>query len=128
MLKQVHAKGNWRSRHAATHPAREHARLATLAVLGRLEAPRWKRAKFRHYFYWHDARGRDPANALAACKAIHDGIADAGIVENDRGAFPSIEVWEIDRDNPRLVICCEEMEAPTSTPHPSPLRRPRRAE
>lgn len=109
MLRQVHAKGNWRARHSATHPARGAARLAALAALGRREAPRWKRAKFRHYFYWGDARHRDPSNALAACKAIQDGIADAGVVENDRGVFPSIEAWEIDRESPRLVIVIEEM-------------------
>ncbi len=109
MLAQVHAKGNWRARYSATHPARVAARMLATNALGRRDNPRWKRARFSYRFYWGDRRRRDPSNALAACKAIQDGIADAGIVEDDRGVFPSIDGWELGSDEPRLVVVCEEL-------------------
>ena len=109
MMKHVHAKGHWRARYAATHPARRGAYLCAVAALGRSEPPRWKRARFVYNFYWGDARSRDPSNALAACKAYQDGLADAGIVEDDRGVFPAVGAWEIDRERPRLEIVCEEV-------------------
>lgn len=79
--------------------------LAIRAYYGSL-APRWDRARVRTTYYVRDKRGmkRDADNALASLKAAFDGIAEAGVVENDRVFEYAPVEFAIDRDDPRVDI------------------------
>jgi hypothetical protein len=77
------------------------------------QPPRWKSASIRATFYVRDKRGllADQDGRISSLKAYTDGIADAGVIENDRGltwASPPIE-HRIDRDRPRVEIQIEEI-------------------
>lgn len=84
---------------------REAACAQCLIALDGTPAPQWKLAHVYVYFYAKDRRGvQDGDNILASLKSAFDGIADAGIVSNDR----NFVYWPIDRNidkaNPRVEI------------------------
>lgn len=72
----------------------------------------WKKARVRATFYVKDRRGlkQDGDNANASIKAYVDGIADYGIVENDRDFTLLPPRFEIDAANPRVVIEVEQIQ------------------
>lgn len=93
---------------------RGHA-AANLAIIDSFEdrytkmhGPLWKSASIKATFYLKDKRGMksDQDNRIASLESVLDGIASAGVVENDRGfvwASPPIEL-RIDASCPRLEV------------------------
>ena len=58
--------------------------------------PMWKRARYTATFSFPDRRPRDLDNLMASLKAYLDGIADAGLVANDRALWPERPAVECD--------------------------------
>lgn len=72
-------------RKAKAEAVREAQRV--LADLG-IEPPGWKRARYCVTCFHLTAQRMDPGNLIACMKAYEDGIAEAGIIENDRELYP----------------------------------------
>jgi Holliday junction resolvase RusA-like endonuclease len=65
-------------------------------------APGWKDVTVEIHAYYTTNRGRDADNLISSCKAILDGICQAGIIANDKGVVWLPVVWLIDKHAPRL--------------------------
>ena len=65
---------------------------------------KWKKATAQATFFRRTKRAVDSDNALASLKNAFDGIADAGIVSNDRDLTHCPVVSMVDRENPRVEI------------------------
>ena len=107
------ARSHWAVKARAKRSARESARLRTLKALreaGR-QPPKWRRAAVELVFYWPTRHTRDRDNALASMKAALDGIADAGVVEDDAGFVPWPADMRHDRDRPRVEITITRLRA-----------------
>ena len=65
---------------------------------------RWARAESEATFYFKDRRRRDRDNLLASLKAAFDGIAAAGVVEDDADLTHLPVRLEVDRIAPRVEI------------------------
>jgi crossover junction endodeoxyribonuclease RusA len=97
------ARVHWRKKSRATREYRRRAWAEAMRATP-VREPRYARATCRVWFYLPDNRRRDSDNLLAWMKAGIDGLADAGIVENDRAfSFPAVEV-ALDRNNPRVIL------------------------
>lgn len=81
------ARCHWASKMNATANQRRDAATAARAALGRSKPPYWKRAMIHATFHKPSKRAKvaDADNLIASLKACVDGIADAGILSNDRG-------------------------------------------
>lgn len=81
------ARPHWRTKANATKKYRRLAGLLALAALNGQDPPRLKTATARLTFTFpdHPSRQRDHDNLAASMKAAWDGLADAGILDNDRG-------------------------------------------
>lgn len=109
--KELHPNGRWHY-HARGKAARAYRAVACLRALvamgGTAKAPRWAAATIQATFYVKTERRRDADNLLASLKAAFDGLADAGVVQNDAG-FTHLPVRvEIDRKNPRVELEIKE--------------------
>jgi len=69
---------------------------------------RWLKASVQIIAYYPTRRHPDPDNLIASLKAAFDGIADAGVVANDRGLWPERPVIEVDKNNPRIELTITE--------------------
>ncbi len=69
---------------------------------------RWAKASVAIAAYYPTRRHPDPDNLIASLKAAFDGIADAGIVANDRGLWPLRPEIVIDRTRPRIELTINE--------------------
>lgn len=110
-LPHQHLSPNARVHHMALSRHKKKARsdakiaaVAAMAELGWKDYPRWDSATVQCTFYFASNRGRDKDNAAASMKAAMDGIADAGVVSNDKAFTPLPPVLEIDKDDPRVVV------------------------
>jgi len=97
----------WAKKAKITKAYREYTWAETKKRLGRSDPPRWAEATVQATFYYPTAHKHDRDNALASLKAAFDGIADAGVVENDAGLIHLPVKMEIDRDRPRLELVIE---------------------
>ena len=70
----------------------------------------WKSAEAQATFYFGDRRRRDRDNLLASLKAAFDGIAAAGVVEDDADLTHLPVRIEVDRENPRVEIILRRTE------------------
>lgn len=98
---------HWSKKSGPVATSRLLAKLAVTDVLNRnkiWEPPRWKEAETMAVFYYETKRRRDRDNSAASLKAYWDGIADAGIVENDSGFIHHPPELLIDKDKPRVVL------------------------
>ena len=95
-------------RMAKARAAKKYRRFAwavALEQIGRRDAPRWSRATARARFYFRDRRSfADGDNLLASLKPAFDGVADAGVVRNDRDLKHEPVDQEVDLWNPRVEI------------------------
>lgn len=98
------ARVHWAQKARAAKRYRRTAEAATIEALNGIEPPRWKMASVLIQAYFPTARHPDPDNAVASLKSAFDGLADAGLIENDRGLWPERPVIGKDKDNPRLVL------------------------
>lgn len=83
---------HWRAKMKPKAKQRDDARIAALARLGSRMPPQWPLAEVQST--WYLARRNDHDNLIAWAKATWDGLADAGIVGNDRGFvfLPPVQV------------------------------------
>lgn len=104
------ARPHWSVKAKATKEYRHLAWAITLAqvrnTLGK--PPKWEQAEVRAAFYWPTRHRRDRDNAAASLKAYLDGIADAGVVENDAGFIQHPVEMLLDRENPRVEVTIDE--------------------
>lgn len=73
----------WQVKFGKIKPWRTAA--ATLARAAKI--PRCARVTIELFFTPGDNRARDPLNLVATLKAVEDGIVDAGVIPDDRGAW-----------------------------------------
>lgn len=103
-------RGAWfhKAKAGAKNTAKQRGHDAALEAMADagISAPRWARATVRTVFYLRDKRGLDADgdNRLASLKGTLDGIALAGVVENDRGFRHEPIEHAIDRERPRVEI------------------------
>lgn len=98
------ARVHWAIRSRLTKLHRNRAMLAARTVLGKEPPPRWEKASLRTEWFFPTRRHLDPDNAIGSLKAYIDGLADAGIVANDRGLWPERPVMSTDNVCPRVVL------------------------
>lgn len=101
-------RAHWRVKHAAAKGQKEHA-WALAKGHPELPATPWKAAHVHVAFYDKQKCGRDEDNARASLKYALDGIAAAGVVENDKDFRTGQTKMLIDKDNPRVEIGVEEV-------------------
>jgi len=80
------ARPHWAVKAKATKARRELAYVTARQALGRNRPPGWKLAEVQTT--WYLARANDRDNLVGFMKATLDGIADAGVVDNDRNFIP----------------------------------------
>lgn len=101
------ARVHWRTKSAVYKRHRESARILSWEQAPSRRPSLILNARAILVFHWPDRRRRDKDNALASCKAYLDGIADAGIVDDDN-RFDDFKIeFKVDKANPRLVIRVE---------------------
>ena len=105
------ARGHWRKKHLANAQARADAMLCAMEASNR-HRPNWGAAVCHIRWYGRDKRclALDPDNIVAATKPSRDGLTDAQIWVDDRKVRIGGVTIEVDRDNPRVELVCEEAE------------------
>lgn len=101
------ARKHWSRKVGPTKLARELAKLESLNAMNRMgliASPRWKHAATQIRAWFPTSRNRDADNLLASCKAVFDGMADAGIVINDSGFVHNSPQMAVSKDDPRMEI------------------------
>jgi hypothetical protein len=108
----ANARVHWAAKAKVKKPTKERAFNAALIAMhdAALHEPRWKRATVRAVFFVKDKRGllSDPDNRVYSLKTPIDGIAAAGVVENDRGLTWLPVEHAIDKANPRVELTFTE--------------------
>jgi len=104
-------KSHWGSKAAAVKQAREDAKLATIAAAidSKITWKQLEKATMQGTWHKRTKHISDDDNANASLKAYRDGIADAGIVSDDRHISMLPPVQLVDKDNPRLVVVITEV-------------------
>lgn len=94
----------------ARNSAKIHAIEAVMAVSD--DAPNWKKATVSVKAFFRDKRSKwDRDNFIGSLKATLDGIADAGVIENDRGvSWGDVDLSGIDKTNPRVELTFQAIE------------------
>lgn len=85
------SRNHWAVKSKAVKAARMTARIEARRVLSdaRMEPPRWKVATMSVVLFLGPRNKQpDPDNIIASLKAYIDGLADAGIVANDKNLWP----------------------------------------
>jgi len=75
----------------------------------RLDQTVWTRARMTITWYHKTSRFPDSDNVIGSCKWIRDGIADTGIVANDRDITDIRVLFVKDKARPRVEITLEEI-------------------
>ena len=101
------ARPHWSVKSKAVKAARKLAFIEARRVLSDLgiEPPRWVKAKERTVLFLTAKMNQpDPDNFMAMLKPYRDGLADAGIVANDKNLWPERpEIVRVER-LPRIEI------------------------
>jgi hypothetical protein len=99
-------RSHWRPVSKAKRVYRKIAYVMCIRELNvhRSPAPLWDEATVHCDFYFKTMNFPDPDNCIASMKAAFDGIADAGIVFNDRKLWPDRPTMQKDAENPRVEI------------------------
>lgn len=105
------ARGHWRKKHRATAKARADAHACATSALNS-ERPNWESANVHVRWYGKDRRclKLDTTNAEASLKASLDGLTDAGLWIDDRRVRVVDLVIDVDRENPRVELVCEQLQ------------------
>lgn len=106
---------HWAAKAKAVKSYRNAAHGAALfAMSERMNAApfHWPKANVYPTVYVKDRRGlkQDGDNVIASLKAAGDGLADAGVVANDRLFVWHAPVFAIDKANPRVELVIERIE------------------
>ena len=98
------ARCHWAVKAKYVRRYRLHAHAASLVALGEVPRPRWEKAKLNAKAFFKTKAFPDPSNFMASLKAAEDGIADAGIIINDRALWPERPEFDKDSRYPRIEI------------------------
>jgi crossover junction endodeoxyribonuclease RusA len=98
------ARVHWAEKAALTKASRKVAHLASLEALNARRPPGWIKAKMEVRAFFKTRNFPDPSNFMASLKSSEDGIADSGIIANDKSLWPERPVFEKDTSNPRIEI------------------------
>lgn len=110
------ARMDWRAKRPYTVAARTEARLTALDQINRIRD--WK--PFERVVVWPTiyvpAKRNffDDDNALACLKPYFDGLADAGIVQNDRHMKRMTPEFRVDAARPRIELRIEAVSSSSS--------------
>lgn len=104
------ARVHWAEKAKLVRASRRVAHLAALEALNARRPPGWIKAKMEVKAFFKTMNFPDPGNFMASLKSSEDGIADSGIINNDKSLWPERPVFEKDTSNPRIEI--------TITPEP----------
>ena len=104
------ARVHWAVKSTLTKAARREAYAQCLVALGARRPPGWLKARVEVVAYFPTHNHRDPDNLIASLKAYFDGIADSGVISNDKALWPERPIISKDARNPRveLVITGED--------------------
>ena len=95
---------NWRVKAKAAKELRQIAMLAALPN-GKAFGPVTRPCKVSYTIYWpKGARKMDPDNAIGSCKALLDGLCDAGVIANDRNVTGFPEVKQLTGMNSQVML------------------------
>ena len=98
------ARVHWAEKAKLTRAARKVAHLAALEALNLRRPPGWLKARLEVKAFFKTNRSRDADNFMASLKSVCDGIADSGIIANDKGLWPERPTFEKDAENPRIEL------------------------
>jgi len=114
------SRTHWRKKSQAVKAYRYQAAAYARSLLGGagINPPRWQKAKVRVVWRCTKRIHPDPDNIIASLKAAFDGLADAGLIANDKGLWPERPVIETSAHWPEveLTITPEPEEAPKIAP------------
>jgi len=82
------SRAHWRRKAQAVKSYRQMAKVYAIQALAMQTAPMWAKAKVSVTWRSRTMIHMDPDNIIASLKAAFDGLADAGVVANDRGLWP----------------------------------------
>jgi crossover junction endodeoxyribonuclease RusA len=83
------ARCHWAIKAKVVKTSRAIAKAEALRVLDGNTPPKWQKANLKiTFFLLPKNRGLDPDNAIASIKPYIDGIADAGVIKNDKNLWP----------------------------------------
>ena len=102
------ARSHWRVKAKAVKRYRRDAWGAVVVALKGAQAPMWLKAKAHISAFYPTLQRPDPDNLVSSLKAVFDGLADAGIVANDRDLWPERPTISKDKNNPRIEITITE--------------------
>ena len=98
------ARVHWAEKAKLTRAARKRALYASIEALQGRRPPGWTKAKMEVKAFFKTRNFPDPDNLTASMKSSIDGIADSGIIDNDKSLWPERPVFEKDTKNPRIEI------------------------
>lgn len=98
------ARIHWAVRAKLTRAARKAAYGAALVALASRRPPGWIKAKLEVRAYFATLAFPDPTNFPMSLKAVIDGIADSGIIADDKGLWPERPIFRKDKTNPRVEL------------------------
>jgi hypothetical protein len=98
------ARTHWAEKAKLTRSARKVAYFAALEALNLRRPPGWLKARLEVRAFFKTRNFPDPDNLTASMKSSIDGIADAGIIVNDRALWPERPVFRVDKMNPRVEL------------------------
>lgn len=98
------ARCHWAVKAKYVRQYRLHAHAASLVALGEAKRPYWEKAKLNAKAFFKTRGFPDPSNFMASLKAAEDGIADAGIIINDKALWPERPEFDKDWKHPRIEI------------------------
>jgi Holliday junction resolvase RusA-like endonuclease len=101
------SRQHWRRKAQAVKAYRAMAKAYALQALAMQRQPMWTKAKVNIIWRCTKRIHPDPDNIVASMKAAFDGIADAGIVENDKGLWPERPIIETGAHWPEVVLRVE---------------------
>lgn len=102
------ARTHWAEKAKLTKASRKAAYFAALEALNLRKPPGWLKARLEVRAFFKTLNFPDPTNFPLSLKAAIDGIADAGIIANDKGLWPERPVFAKDTGNPRMEITITE--------------------
>jgi Holliday junction resolvase RusA-like endonuclease len=100
----LNSRIHWAVRQKLARHARSTARIASLAALAGRKPPGWVKARYDLKAYFKTAAFPDPDNLTTRLKSSLDGIADSGIIADDKSLWPERPEFFKDSRNPRIEI------------------------
>jgi Holliday junction resolvase RusA-like endonuclease len=98
------SRTHWRKKAQSVKAYRQQAKVYAIGALAMQNAPLWEKAKVQVVWRCTKRIHPDPDNIIASLKAAFDGLADAGVVTDDRGLWPERPVIETGAHWPEVVL------------------------